>query len=197
MGRLVDDLVFLSRSETDTIRFEPSRADLVSIVADAVHEGEILARTKGISVKAEYGQDPISVVADAQRLKQALVILLDNAIKYSPRGRSVSLKMVVAKGHAKILIRNEGRGIAPEDLPKVFERFYRGRGVSAARQPGSGLGLSIAKWLIEKHQGEIALTSEVGSFTQVQVQIPSADASSSNPTSIVDDRKGARATSTE
>ncbi|OWK21094.1 hypothetical protein AJ88_21015 [Mesorhizobium amorphae CCBAU 01583] len=98
MGRLVDDLVFLSRSETDTIRFEPRRTDLATIVADAVHEGEILARAKGITVKADYRTEPVWVTADAQRLKQALVIVLDNAIKYSPRDRSVTLSMNVAMG---------------------------------------------------------------------------------------------------
>jgi signal transduction histidine kinase len=176
MGRLVDDLVFLSRSETDTIRFEPRRTDLATIVADAVHEGEILARTKGISIKADYRTDPIWINADAQRLKQALVIILDNAIKYSPRERSVTLSMTVTDGHAQIAIRDRGLGIPAEEIPKVFERFYRGRSPKASRQPGSGLGLAIAKWLIEKHQGEIALTSEIGSFTEVVVRIPCADA---------------------
>ena len=186
MGRLVDDLVFLSRSETDTIRFEPRRSDLVTIVADAVHEGEILARTKGISVKAEYGQDPVWVMADAQRLKQALVILLDNAIKYSPRDRSVTLRMTVADGHAEIVVRDRGLGIPAEEIPKVFERFYRGRNPKASRRPGSGLGLAIAKWLIEKHQGVIALTSEVGSFTEVVVRIPCAEVASSSGKSAGD-----------
>ncbi|MBY5838808.1 HAMP domain-containing protein (plasmid) [Rhizobium leguminosarum] len=172
MSRLVDDLVFLSRSETDTIRFEPRRTDLVAIVADAVHEGEILGRTKGISIKADYRTDPVWVTADAQRLKQALVIILDNAIKYSPRDRSVKLSMTVTDAHAEIAIRDKGLGIPAEDIPKVFERFYRGRNPKASRQSGSGLGLSIAKWLIEKHQGEIELTSEVGSFTEVRLRIP-------------------------
>jgi two-component system OmpR family sensor kinase len=178
MGRLVDDLVFLSRSETDTIRFEPRRTDLVAIVADAIHEGEILARTKGISVEADYRTEPVWVIADAQRLKQALVIVLDNAIKYSPRDRSVTLSMTVADGHAAIVVRDGGLGIPAAEIPKVFERFYRGRNPKASRQPGSGLGLAIAKWLVEKHQGEIALTSEVGSFTEVRIRIPCADASS-------------------
>ncbi|WP_394890552.1 sensor histidine kinase [Mesorhizobium sp. AaZ16] len=176
MSRLVDDLVFLSRSETDTIRFEPRRTDLVTIVADAVHDGEILARANAISIKADYRTDPIWVTADAQQLKQALVILLDNAIKYSPRGRPVNLSMTVSDGHARITIRDKGLGIPAEEIPKVFERFYRGRSPKASRQPGSGLGLAIAKWLVEKHQGEITLTSEVGSFTEVVVRIPCADA---------------------
>ncbi|MDI7862805.1 HAMP domain-containing histidine kinase [Rhizobiaceae bacterium n13] len=178
MARLLDDLVFLSRSETDTIRFEPRRVDLVTIVSDAVHDGETLGRSKTISVDAEYGKEPIWLTADAPRLKQALMILLDNAIKYSPRGRSVQLRMAAGNGHAEIVVRDEGRGIAPEDLSRVFERFYRGRGSKASLQPGSGLGLSIAKWLIEKHNGDIALTSEVGSFTEVRVRIPCTDQSS-------------------
>jgi two-component system OmpR family sensor kinase len=180
MGRLVDDLVFLSRSETDTIRFEPRRSDLVTIIADAVHEGEILARSKGISVKADYRTEPVWVIADAQRLKQALVIVLDNAIKYSPCDQSVTLSMTVADGHAEIVVRDRGSGIPVEEIPKVFERFYRGRTEKASRQPGSGLGLAIAKWLIEKHQGVIALTSEVGSFTEVRIRIPCIEASSSS-----------------
>jgi signal transduction histidine kinase len=179
MGRLVDDLVFLSRSETDTIRFEPRRTDLVAIVADAVHEGEILGRAKGISIKAAYSTDPVWVTADAQRLKQALVIILDNAIKYSPRDRSVKLSMTVMDGHAEIATRDKGLGIPAEEIPKVFERFYRGRSPKASRQLGSGLGLAIAKWLIEKHRGEIALKSEVGSFTEVVVRLPRADATAS------------------
>ncbi|NGO55209.1 sensor histidine kinase [Allomesorhizobium camelthorni] len=176
MSRLVDDLVFLSRSETDTIRFEPRRTDLVTIVADAVHDGEILARANAIAIKADYRTEPIWVTADAQQLKQALVILLDNAIKYSPRGRPVNLSMTVLDGHARITIRDKGLGIPAEEIPKVFERFYRGRSLRTSRQPGSGLGLAIAKWLVEKHQGELTLTSEVGSFTEVVVRIPCADA---------------------
>jgi two-component system, OmpR family, sensor kinase len=189
MSRLVDDLVFLSRSESDTIRFEPRRTDLVTIVADAVHDGEILARANAISIKADYRTDPIWVTADAQQLKQALVILLDNAIKYSPRGRPVNLSMTVSDGHARITIRDKGLGIPAEEIPKVFERFYRGRSPKASRQPGSGLGLAIAKWLVEKHQGEITLTSEVGSFTEVVVRIPCADANEAP-----DDNFGAGAT---
>lgn len=184
MSRLVDDLVFLSRSETDTIRFEPRRTDLVSIVADAVHDGEILARANAIEIQADYRADQIWVTADAQQLKQALVILLDNAIKYSPRGRSVNLSMTVSDGHAQITIRDKGLGIPAEEIPKVFERFYRGRSPRTSRQPGSGLGLAIAKWLIEKHQGEIALTSEVGSYTEVVVRIPCADAAASSDETV-------------
>jgi two-component system OmpR family sensor kinase len=175
MGRLVDDLVFLSRSETDTIRFEPRRADLVTIIADAVHEGEILARAKGTSVKADCRSEPVWINADPQRLKQALLIVLDNAIKYSPPGQSVTVRMAAADGQAEITVSDSGMGIPPEEVPMVFDRFYRGHNSKASRQLGSGLGLAIAKWLVEKHRGAIALTSEVGAFTEVQIRIPCAE----------------------
>jgi two-component system OmpR family sensor kinase len=177
MGRLVDDLVFLSRSETDTIRFEPRRTDLVTVIADAVHEGEILARTKGTSVKADYGSEPAWINADPQRLKQALLIVLDNAIKYSPAGQSIALRMTVANGQAVIIVRDSGSGISTEEIPMVFDRFFRGRSAKTSRQPGSGLGLAIAKWLVEKHKGAITINSEVGSFTEVQIRIPCTEAS--------------------
>ena len=178
MGRLVDDLVFLSRSETDTIRFEPRRLDLLPILDDAVHDGEILSRTKDISLDASYPTDPVWIFADAQRLKQALVIVLDNAIKYSPAGGSVTLRMNVAAGQAVVTVRDKGMGIAAEEIPKVFERFYRGRNPQASRQPGSGLGLAIAKWLVEKHQGTITLSSKVGTFTEVTMSIPCSETGS-------------------
>jgi signal transduction histidine kinase len=115
--------------------------------------------------------------ADAQRLKQALMIVLDNAIKYSPSGRSVLVRLwlCAADGIAEIVVRDEGAGVPPEELPHVFERFYRGP--SAASRSGSGLGLDIAKWLVEKHGGEIALTSEAGCFTEVRIRIPRVEVS--------------------
>jgi signal transduction histidine kinase len=97
--------------------------------------------------------------------------------------------MTVSDGYAHITIRDKGLGIPAEEIPKVFERFYRGRSPRTSRQPGSGLGLAIAKWLVEKHQGEITLTSEVGSFTEVVVRIPCADANEAS-----DDNFGADAT---
>lgn len=172
MSRLVDDLLFLTRSEADNIRFEPKRTALRTIVSAAAHDGEVLARAKGIPFATKYDAAPIWVRADVQRLKQALMILLDNAVKYTPPGRPVSLSMRAVNGHGEIVIRDAGMGIPAGELPNVFERFYRGKTLNASRQPGTGLGLAIAKWLVEKHNGEISLTSEVGSFTEVRVRIP-------------------------
>jgi two-component system, OmpR family, sensor kinase len=171
MTRLVNDLLFLARSEADTIRFEPRRVVFQQLAAEAVREGEMLARAKGISIEADYPDDPAWIAADPQRLKQALMILLDNAIKYSKAGGSVRLRMTVAEGFAEVTVRDEGMGIPAEELPNVFERFYRGRRSGPSSQDGSGLGLAIAKWLVEKHGGEIAIRSEEGRFTEVRIRI--------------------------
>lgn len=172
MGRLVDDLLFLSRSETDTIRFVRQRVPLQQVVADAARDGEALGRSKSIAVQTEYPPDPLWVEADPQRLKQALMILLDNAIKYSPPARAVVIRVTAEDGRGQVAVRDQGVGIPAEDLPRVFDRFYRGRPSTTTSRVGSGLGLAIAKWLIEKHSGEITIASEPGSFTEVVIRIP-------------------------
>jgi signal transduction histidine kinase len=178
MSRLVDDLLFLARTESDTIRFEPRRVVLQDLIAEAVRDGEMLAQNKGITVEAEYPPDPVCIEADTQRFKQALMILLDNAIKYSAPAGSVSVRMTAAPRSAEVTVRDEGMGIPIEELPNVFERFYRGRISSAASRGGSGLGLAIAKWLVEKHGGEIAIESEENRFTEVRIRIPRVEVAS-------------------
>jgi two-component system, OmpR family, sensor kinase len=173
MGRLIDDLLFLSRSETDTIRFVRQRVLLQQVVADAAREGEALGSSRAIAVQTEYPPDPLWVEADPHRLKQALMILLDNAIKYSPPARAVVVCVTAEDDYGQVAVRDQGMGIPPEDLPRIFERFYRGRLSNAtAGGVGSGLGLAIAKWLIEEHGGEISIASELGSFTEVVIRIP-------------------------
>jgi two-component system OmpR family sensor kinase len=172
MARLVDDLLFLARSETDTIRFEPCRVLLNELVRDAVTEGSVVGQVKNIAVQADYAHDPVWVMADPHRMRQALMILLDNAIKYSPPDRTVSVCMKAMDGYGEVAVRDQGVGIPAEELPHVFERFYRGRISSISGRGGSGLGLAIAKWIVDKHGGEIALTSDVGRYTEVRVRIP-------------------------
>jgi signal transduction histidine kinase len=172
MARLVDDLLFLARSETDTIRFEPSKVLLNELVRDAVSEGKVVGQVKSIAVVADCACDPVWITADPHRMRQALMILLDNAIKYSPPGRTVSICMKATDGCGEVAVRDQGVGIPAEELPHVFERFYRGRISSMSGRAGSGLGLAIAKWIVDKHGGEIALASEVGRYTEVRVRIP-------------------------
>lgn len=174
MGRLVDDLLFLARSETDTVRFDRANLDIVPLVAEAAREAEALGRPKGVMVSLDAPGSPVIVEGDRQRLKQTLAIVLDNAVKYSDRDGVVAIALAADGAEAEIVVRNCGVGVAPEDLPYVFERFYRGREHDPERSAGgSGLGLAIAKRIVDKHRGTIALASD-GPCTEVRVRLPLA-----------------------
>jgi two-component system OmpR family sensor kinase len=169
LARLVADLLILARADAGQgVRHEV--VDLDSIVLDAARSVRPLL--KGLDLVAE-GLEPTQVMGDADKLKQLLVILLDNAIKYTPAGR-VSFQLTRDADKATITVTDTGIGIPREDLPHVFERFYRadrGRG----RDPGgTGLGLPIARWISEQHGGSISVESEPGQGTNVRVKLPLA-----------------------
>ncbi|MEX2122970.1 MAG: ATP-binding protein [Woeseia sp.] len=169
MSRLVEDLLLLARSENDTLRFELGRVALQAVIDKVSREGSALSRGKGIELEIVSPGEPIWIAADAQRLSQALMIVIDNAIKYSPPGSKVKMRVESHDDDASVVIRDQGQGIHADDLPHVFDRFYRG---GAHDGSGLGIGLAIAKSLIEKHGGDISVTSESGSFTEVGIRIP-------------------------
>jgi two-component system, OmpR family, sensor kinase len=170
MGRLIDDLLFLVRSESDSISFDRQPVDLRAVVADAVDEGNTLARSKGVAVRQNLPVEPIRANADSQRLRQAILIAIDNAIKYSETDSAIEVSLTRRSGHAAITVLDHGIGIPADELPYVFERFYRIR--SGDRRPdGSGLGLPIAKWIAEKHDGTIAMSSTPGRWTELTIEL--------------------------
>jgi signal transduction histidine kinase len=175
MGRLIDDLLFLVRSEADTVTFDRQRVDLQEIVVDAVRDGAVLAQGKRIQVTEKLPGEPVWVNADAQRLRQAVLIAIDNAIKHSSSESAVEVSLAIRNGHATIAVTDHGGGIPPEELPYVFERFYRIRGGAKRRADGSGLGLPIAKWITEKHSGTISLSSTPGQSTELTIELPRLD----------------------
>jgi signal transduction histidine kinase len=172
LGRLVDDLLFLARTEADQVGFHRRRAGLSPILAEAVREGETLARGKGIAVRAAAPRCGRDVEADPQRLKQALLTVLDNAVKYSPPGRAITVECRCGVDMAEIVVRDEGDGIPAEDLPHVFDRFYRGRGAERGGAEGSGLGLPIARSIVEKHGGAVEVESGPERGTTVRIHLP-------------------------
>jgi two-component system, OmpR family, sensor kinase len=172
MARLVDDLMFLARSEADEIRIERERLELAPLVDEGLHEAQILARAKDVTISRANTNGDAVLLGDRQRLKQTLMILLDNAVKYSERGSVVSIDLSEAGGHAILIVRNRSNSIALEDLPYLFDRFYRGRGIAGQDAVGSGLGLPIAKWIVERHGGSIALTRAPDGNTEVTIRLP-------------------------
>jgi signal transduction histidine kinase len=173
MSRLIDDLMFLARSETDDARFDNDELELADIVVDAVGEIQTLGRARGIQIATRLPADNVTVAGDRQRMKQLNLILLDNAVKYAPPHSAVIVTIAADDGAAVMRIRNRG-GISGEDMPRLFERFYRGRDLAARSTGGSGLGLAIARWIAEKQGGEITLSNEPDGWVEAKLVFPLA-----------------------
>jgi two-component system OmpR family sensor kinase len=178
MSRLVDDLLFLTRAEADSIRFQIEPVDLCQVLEEAIEEGGVLAEGE-VGLAARGLDGPVHVQGDRQRLKQAMLIGIDNAIKYSYHETTVEVTLTRDNGEAVARVRNRGPAIPPEDLAYVFDRFYRGQHGRATS--GSGLGLSIAKWIVEKHGGSIRLASSPDGFTELEIRLRQAPAYPSEP----------------
>ena len=171
MGRLVDDLLFLARSEADDMRYEMARLDPAAVVAEAIDGVSALVERRAIDVRFADGAAARPIVGDAKRLKQALMIVLDNAVKYSKRQGRIDVGIVQDKAGAVIAIRDQGGGIPADELPRVFDRFFRGE-TARAETSGSGLGLTIARRIVEKHGGAIEVASVEGQGTIVHITLP-------------------------
>jgi signal transduction histidine kinase len=162
MGRLVDDLLFLARAEVGAVRFDMERVLLGDILEVALADAEVLAEGRGLSIKVRAPSEPLWVEADAGRVTQALLIVLDNTVKYSDPVGTIDVELLYEAEEAVLQVTNHGPTIAKADLPFVFNRFHRGRPEGVSRPEGSGLGLPIAKWIIDTHKGAIDITSEAG-----------------------------------
>jgi PAS domain S-box-containing protein len=170
LGRLVGDLLALARGDAGhELKLVPLA--LEKVLLETFEAKRRLSREH----RLELGRlDPVWVQGDSEQLKHLLLILLDNAVQYTPPGGTIHLELSSEGEQAVLRLRDTGVGIAPEDLQHVFERFYR---VDEARTPGSdpggtGLGLSIARWIVEQHGGTIHLESQLGRGTTVTVALP-------------------------
>jgi signal transduction histidine kinase len=173
LARLVGDLLFLARSEAEEIRFDFEPVDLVELVSQAVDEARVLGRERGIEV-AFSPAGPVTVHADPGRLHQAILVVLDNAVKYADVETVVDVALGDGTGGVELRVRDRGNGVAEDDLPRVFERFYRGAAARERWSGGTGLGLPIARWIVEMHDGSIALSSTAGEGSEVVITLPEA-----------------------
>jgi len=172
LTRVAEDLLLLARAEAGQLPLqqEPTRLDLA--VADVLDLYEPTAAEQGISLVAELCE-PIWVCGDAGRLRQMIGNLVDNAIKYGGAGGEVRVSAVTADGLARLTVEDKGDGISPQDLPRVFDRFYRtDRSRSVRRSRGAGLGLPICRMIAEAHGGRIELESSCGQGTCATVTLP-------------------------
>ena len=176
MKALVEQLLFLARGDNDSVRFQPQLCDLTELAAEVLRETEMLDQTHHFDAKWLCA---VPVVADEALIKQALRILVDNAVKYTPAEGRISLSVEGKDGLARLTVADEGQGIDKDSLPHVFDRFYRTDESRARQTGGTGLGLSIAKWIADRHNGwfEVVSWPSVGTrFTLVLPLDPMASA---------------------
>ena len=174
MGRLVEDLLFLVRSEVEEIRYEFRVLRIGDVVAEAVNDAAAIARRRQVRISVGRSAPELLVRADPRRIKQATLNLLDNAIKYAPAGSDVEVDFVRVQAAVELTVADRGPGVPPDELPYVFERLFRGEQARAAGIGGSGLGLPIARRIVEKHGGTLALASEQGRGTIATMRLPIA-----------------------
>jgi two-component system, chemotaxis family, CheB/CheR fusion protein len=168
LGRLANDLLALARGDAgDGLHLE--RLELVPILEQTLREAAHLASGRSLE---HLMLEPCTILGDADKLKQLILILLDNALKYAPEAGRVWLELKHSNSHAEIRISNTGQGISPYDLKRVFERFYRTDTSRSRQTGGTGLGLSIARWIAEQHGGTVELESELGATTTAIVRLP-------------------------
>lgn len=173
MGRLVEDLLFLARAEVGAIRFEMQRLVLQDVIEIAVREGRVLADGAKVMLSVTMPAEPCEIEGDAERLMQAFLIVIDNAVKHSDPDGPIELSLERDSGEARVAVSNTGSAIAAHEIADVFNRFYRGHRAVRRGTTGSGLGLPIAKWIVDAHGGRIAIASRE-SKTELTIHLPLA-----------------------
>jgi two-component system, OmpR family, sensor histidine kinase VicK len=172
MSRMVEELLFLARSDSSPPSMEHETVSAPLLMSELAGRATVLARERGATLATDVRAEG-TLRADPSRLEQAVLVLVDNAIKYGPPGGTVTLSSdVTSQGELKITVEDEGPGIPREDLPRVFERFYRVDKARSRRMGGTGLGLPIAKTIVEAHGGHITAESRSGHGTRMSIHLP-------------------------
>ncbi|MBJ6726825.1 sensor histidine kinase [Geomesophilobacter sediminis] len=171
LTRLVDSLLTISRAEAGTLQLKREPTDLAALAREVVDCLEVLAEEKEQAIHLEAAEE---VIADLDRstLRQGLLNIIDNAVKYAPRGGQVWVHVWDAGDEAFLEVRDDGPGIAAEHQPRVFDRFYRIDSGRSREVGGTGLGLAIARWAVEVNGGCIRLTSQPGHGSTFTIVVP-------------------------
>ena len=168
MQRLVEQLLFLARGDAGRTPFNPVKVDLRELIKEVHEEYQLIDKNHAWRLRAD---EPVPALGDEAMLKQALRVLADNAIKFSPPGSAITLRAFLdVSGRANLSVQDNGAGISKDDLPHIFERFYRTD--KARSRGGTGLGLSIAKWVVDRHRGHIDVYSAEGLGTRFTISLP-------------------------
>jgi signal transduction histidine kinase len=177
MGRMVANLLVLARGdEGQTIARDPVELDL--LLLDIVQQAHTLA--DGVEVRIGH-EDQAVVLGDADLLKQAMLNLIENALAHTPSGGQIELSLTVRDDEACMAVRDTGTGIAPNDLTRIFDQFYRVDQSRSRYKGGAGLGLSIVRWVVEAHGGHVTVESALGAGSTFTVALPLSNHSLTTP----------------
>jgi len=172
LARLVEDLLFLARAEAGALPLRQEAVDLDTVLLDVLRQTQMLAEAKQQRLELEH-LEPLPVRGDPDRLTQAILNLVSNAIQYTPPGGTIHVGARREEQWAVVWVRDTGPGIPPEDLPHVFERFYRAaRSRTRRGGGGAGLGLSIVWWIVDAHGGHITVQSKEGEGSTFTIYLP-------------------------
>ena len=175
LRELISDLFELSQLESGHIDLDIQRTSLSDLLSDTLSTLRPMAERRGVKLDGHVGSDVDPVLIDPEKIHRVLYNLLTNAIRHTPVGGEVSLTAAIEGDRVRVSVSDSGEGIASEDLPHIFERFYRGEQARTRDQDGqrgAGLGLAIARGLIEAHKGTIEVSSQQGQGAQFSFTLP-------------------------
>jgi signal transduction histidine kinase len=188
MSQIVEDLLLLSKADSGEIRLNREDMNLTEVLNEVVAQVNLLAKSKNLGIETANHHEEIHIFGDPLRIRELLLNLIENGIKYTEEGGSIHILLTKdtlvqdgkqsdrAQGEqaefVKIIVSDTGIGIAKEDQERIFDRFFRVDKARSREQGGSGLGLSICKWIVKAHRGEIEVESELGKGSSFIVKLP-------------------------
>jgi len=181
MSKVLEDLFLLSKSDENQIALDCESVDLKSLIEEVCKHAEIIASEKNIKIVIAY-LEPVQVYGDPVRLRQMIWNVVVNGIKYTQHGGEVKISVRGKGDGVLIIIQDDGIGISEEDLPLIFNRFYRVDKARSRQEGGTGLGLSICKFIVDGHQGSIDIESKLGEGTKFKITLPKSRVS--NPQKV-------------
>jgi two-component system, OmpR family, heavy metal sensor histidine kinase CusS len=170
--RLVEDLLLLARADAGLPAPPLVSLELTPLVRDICEQGQVLAEARQLQISTDLPDEPVFVKANDPALRRLLLLLVDNAVKYTPPGGRITVSVGHDPGGATLAVRDTGIGIPDSALPHVFERFYRADDSRNRDAGGAGLGLSIAKWIAERHHASLEAESVLGQRSTFRVRFP-------------------------
>ena len=174
LGLLANDLLTLAHLESGSSSLQSSDIDLLRFLSDLVRDWGKKFRSKNLEAAVDVAENCSTITADEERLREIFDNLLDNALKYSDKGGTIRLSAERRNGEVALSVTDSGVGISQEDLPRIFERFYRADKARSRELGGTGLGLSIVKHIAQLHGGRVEAESELGKGTTIRVVLPAS-----------------------